>query len=99
VTDGSNIKVTFSSLEALSGDINRRVSSIEGHLADMANQIKNLEELWQGSASAGFQDTKNKWNQSADHIKQVLKKIEIAVIQSTDGYRDTEDRNSKRWDQ
>ncbi|TDV47170.1 WXG100 family type VII secretion target [Actinophytocola oryzae] len=94
-----NIKVQFSSLEALSGDINRRVSNIEGHIEDLRTKIRDLENLWQGSASDGFQSVKNQWNGSADHVKQVLKKIEIAVIQSTDGYRDTEDRNSKRWDQ
>lgn len=95
----SNIKVTFGSLEALSGDIGRRVTSIETHLSDLSRQIQNLEELWQGSASAGFQSTKQQWNNSADHLRQVLAKIQTAVIQSTDGYRDAEDRNTKRWDQ
>lgn len=95
----SNIKVTFGSLEALSGDIGRRVTNIEGHLSDLSNKIKNLEELWQGGASSGFQSTKQQWNNSADHLRQVLAKIQTAVIQSTDGYRDAEDRNTKRWDQ
>ncbi len=95
----SNIKVTFSSLEALSGDIGRRVSSIENHLSDLARQIQNLETLWEGSASGGFQSTKQQWNNSADHLRQVLAKIQTAVIQSTDGYKDAEDRNTKRWDQ
>ena len=94
-----NIKVTFGSLEALSGDIGRRVSSIEGHLGDLEGKIRNLEELWQGSASEGFQNTKNQWNNSAAHLRQVLSKIQTAVMQSTDGYRDAEDRNTKRWDQ
>jgi 6 kDa early secretory antigenic target len=93
-----NIKVSFGSLEALAGDIGRRVGEIETDLNDLAGKIKNLEELWQGSASEGFQNTKNQWNQSADHLRQVLAKIETAVIQSTDGYRDVENRNSKRWD-
>lgn len=93
-----NIKVSFGSLEALSGDIGRRVNEIEGDLNDLEGKIKALEELWQGSASEGFQNTKNQWNQSANHLRQVLAKIETAVIQSTDNYRDVEDRNSKRWD-
>jgi WXG100 family type VII secretion target len=93
-----NIKVSFGSLEALAGDIGRRVGEIETDLNDLSGKIKNLEELWQGSASEGFQNTKNQWNQSADHLRQVLAKIETAVVQSTDGYRDVENRNSKRWD-
>jgi early secretory antigenic target protein ESAT-6 len=94
-----NIKVTFGSLEALSGDIGRRVASIEGHLTDLRQKIADLENLWVGSASEGFQMTKNQWNTSADHLRQVLAKIQTAVMQSTDGYRDTEDRNARRWDQ
>jgi|SRR5882757_606345 len=94
----ANIKVSFGSLEALAGDIGRRVGNIEGHIESLRGQIQNLESLWEGGASAGFQTTKTTWNASADHLKQVLAKIQTAVIQSTDGYRDTEDRNTRRWD-
>jgi WXG100 family type VII secretion target len=97
MADG-NIKVTFGSLEQLSGDIHNQVAAIEGNLADLGSQISNLETLWEGGASAGFQATKQQWFNSAEHLKVVLAKIETAVIQSTDGYRDAEDRNTKRWD-
>lgn len=94
-----DIKVTFGSLEQLSGDIHGQVAAIEGNLDDLGRQISNLEQIWEGGASAGFQSTKQQWFSSADHLKIVLAKIETAVIQSTDGYRDAEDRNTKRWDQ
>lgn len=93
-----DIKVTFGSLEQLSGDIHGQVAAIEGNLNDLQSQISNLEQIWEGGASAGFQSTKQQWFTSADHLRQVLAKIETAVIQSTDGYRDAEDRNTKRWD-
>jgi 6 kDa early secretory antigenic target len=96
--DGDNIKVSFGSLEALAGDIDRRVNSIQGHVENLRTQIQNLETVWEGGAGEGFQATKAKWNQAADHLNTVLAKIRIAVTQSTDGYRDTEDRNKKRWD-
>jgi 6 kDa early secretory antigenic target len=93
-----NIKVSFGSLEALAGDIGRRVDSIQGHVESLRSQIQNLETVWQGGAGEGFQATKAKWNTAADHLNTVLAKIRIAVTQSTDGYRDTEDRNKRRWD-
>jgi len=95
----ADIKVTFSSLEALSGDIHRQVSAIEGYLNDLQRQISNLEQIWEGGASAGFQSTKQVWFTSADDLRAVLAKIETAVITSTNGYRDAEDRNQRRWDQ
>ncbi|MFC4853283.1 WXG100 family type VII secretion target [Actinophytocola glycyrrhizae] len=93
-----DIKVTFGSLEQLAGDIRTQVGAIEGNLNDLQSQISSLEQLWEGGASAGFQATKQQWFTSADHLRQVLAKIEMAVVQSTDGYRDAEDRNTKRWD-
>jgi WXG100 family type VII secretion target len=93
-----DIKVTFGSLEALAGDIRGQVSAIEQNLADLQSQISNLETIWEGGASAGFQATKQQWFSAADHLKIVLAKIETAVVQSTDGYRDAEQRNTARWD-
>jgi len=94
----ADIKVTFGSLEALSGDIHRQVSAIEGYLNDLQRQISNLEQIWEGGASAGFQSTKAQWFTAADELRAVLAKIETAVITSTNGYRDTEDRATRRWD-
>ena len=93
-----DIRVTFGSLEELAGTIKAQVSAIEGNLDTLGNQIRNLEQDWEGGASAGFQNTKNQWFTSADHLRAVLAKIETAVVQSTDGYRDTEQRNQARWD-
>ncbi len=65
----ADIKVTFSSLEALSGDIHNQVSAIEGYLNDLQRQISNLEQDWEGGASAGFQTTKQTWFTSADDLR------------------------------
>ena len=92
-----NIKVTFGSMEALASDIGGRVSSIEGLIESLRSQIANLETDWEGGAGAEFQATKNQWSASADSLKQVLNKIQIAVIQSTEGYAQTEQRNTARW--
>jgi WXG100 family type VII secretion target len=97
MADG-NIKVTFGSLEQLAGDIHGQVAAIEGNLNDLQSQISNLEQIWEGGASAGFQQTKQQWFTSADHLRQVLAKIETAVVQSTQGYRETENRNASRWE-
>jgi WXG100 family type VII secretion target len=93
-----NIKVSFGSLEALAGDIHRQVGNIENSLTTLSSQISNIESLWVGASGSGFQVTKKQWEDSAMHLRQVLAKIQTAVVQSSDGYRDTEDRNARRWD-
>jgi 6 kDa early secretory antigenic target len=94
-----NIKVTFSSLEALAGDIKTRVDAIEGDIEKLRSDIGKVQSEWEGGASDGFQLVKGKWEEAANNLKMVLKRIETAVITSTDGYRDMEDRNRRRWDQ
>jgi WXG100 family type VII secretion target len=93
-----NIKVSFGSMEALAGDIGGRVNSIESLIETLRSQIANLEMDWEGSAGPAFQATKNQWNVSADSLKQVLAKIQTAVMQSTEGYQQTEQRNTARWE-
>jgi WXG100 family type VII secretion target len=94
-----NIKVTFGSLEELAGSIKAQVSAIENNLTTLEGKINYIQEVWVGAAGGGFQSTKQQWMTSADHLRAVLAKIETAVVQSTDGYQDAENRNSARWDQ
>jgi 6 kDa early secretory antigenic target len=93
-----DMQVRFGDLESLADDIKTRVDGIEGKIGELDGQIKQIDGLWEGSAQEGFIAKKNEWYTAAEHLKGVLKKIETAVRVSTDGYRDAEDRNTKRWD-
>lgn len=92
------IKVTFGAMETLASDVGGQVSNIEGLIETLRGQIANIEEIWVGSAGGGFQTTKNAWGTAADHLKQVLAKIHTAILQSTEGYQATEQKNTARWD-
>lgn len=94
----SEIKVTFGAMETLASDVGTQVSNIEGIIENLRGQIANIEQVWEGSAGVGFQNTKNQWNTAADHLKQVLAKIHSAIITSTEGYQHTEQKNAARWD-
>jgi 6 kDa early secretory antigenic target len=93
-----DMKVQFGDLESLADDIKTRVDGIEGKLGELDGQIKQIEGIWVGAANEGFIAKKQEWYTAAEHLKAVLGKIETAVRVSTDGYRDAEDRNTKRWD-
>ena len=93
-----DMKVEFGNLESLADDIKVRVDGIEGKLGELDGQIKQIEGIWVGAANEGFIAKKGEWYTAAEHLKGVLKKIETAVRVSTDGYRDAENRNTKRWD-
>ena len=93
-----HIKVTFGAMESLAGDIRGQVTAIEGNLNDLASQIRNLEQDWEGSAAGGFQTTKQQWFDAAESLRAVLARIETAVRQSTEGYSSAEQRNAARWE-
>jgi early secretory antigenic target protein ESAT-6 len=96
--DSQRIKVSFGAMETLAADIRGQVSAIEGNIADLGQQIRNLENDWEGGASAGFQATKAKWFDAAENLKMVLARIETAVVQSTEGYNAAETKNAARWE-
>jgi WXG100 family type VII secretion target len=95
--DGS-IKYGFGAIDALASGIGTQVSTIEGILGDLRNQINQLQNSWEGSANTGFVATKDKWNQAADDLNQCLHQIEIAVQQTNEDARSTESKNAARWD-
>lgn len=94
--DGT-MRYTFGSIDALAGDINARVNAVETRIADMAQQINRLTEIWQGAADEGFQATKQAWVTAGEDLNRVLKNIQIAVTQTNQDAQSTENLNASRW--
>jgi WXG100 family type VII secretion target len=92
-----SVSVDFAAVSNLAGVVDGQVSSIEGELEDLKSQISNLEQLWQGSSSEGFQNAKNNWFQSSDDLNQVLARIATAVHAAHDAYSQTESKNASAW--
>jgi WXG100 family type VII secretion target len=94
---GDNIKVDFGELQALGGQIQSTTSQIESELDSLRQQISNLDQLWEGQASSGYQATKQKWFQAADDLRQVLASIGAAVNAAEQAYSSTESKNAGAW--
>ncbi|HJP78847.1 MAG TPA: WXG100 family type VII secretion target [Pseudonocardiaceae bacterium] len=94
---GDEIAVSFGELEALGGQISSTSQQIEGELDSLKSQISNLDNLWQGAASGGYQATKAKWFQAADDLRQVLAAIGSAISAAEQAYSQTEQKNASAW--
>ena len=92
-----SIKVDFGQIEAGSQQITATATQIDQLLDDLHNQIQDLENIWQGSTSGDFQNTKHKWEQSAHDLQQVLASIGAAVNSAHEAYLQTEATNSASW--
>lgn len=95
--DMSNIGVDFGAISGAAGDIDSQAKQIDQQLDDLHRQIQQLEEIWQGSAGEGFQNTKRQWMNSAKDLQQTLASIGSAVNLAHENYMQTEAKNAGRW--
>jgi early secretory antigenic target protein ESAT-6 len=91
------IKVDFGAVQAAAGDIDSTAQQIDARLDDLHRQIENLNAIWEGSASEGFQAKKRDWETAAKDLQQALAQIGAAVGVAHEAYMQAEARNSSLW--
>ena len=94
---GDEVAVDFGAVTNLAQVIDSQAKNIDGQLADLKGQISNLDSLWQGAASSGYQQTKKAWFDAADNMQQTLARIATAVHAAADSYTQTEHGNAALW--
>jgi len=94
---GDSVKVDFGQVTQLGSVIDGQAKQIDGYLGDLKQQISNLDQLWAGAASSGYQQTKNAWFQAADDMQQTLAGIATAVHAAADSYTQTGHGNAQLW--
>ncbi len=87
----AEIKVTSAELHSVSAQLAAGSSDIEGRLARLHAQVQALvDNGWQGSASAAFNDLYTQWNTSAAQLKQALDGISRQLSNAATTYEQTE---------
>jgi early secretory antigenic target protein ESAT-6 len=94
---GDGVKVDFGAVTSLAGSIDGQANAIDQQLNDLRGQISQLDQLWEGSASSGYQATKKAWFDAATNMQQTLARIATAVHAAADSYTQTEAGNAKLW--
>ena len=87
----ADIKVTSQDLHTVSGHLSSGSSDIESRLATLHSQVQALvDNGWQGSASAAFNDLYTQWNTAAGQLKQALDGISTQLGNAATTYEQTE---------
>jgi WXG100 family type VII secretion target len=94
---GDLTKVDFGQVTSLAEQITGQSNKIESEISDLRQQISNLDSLWEGAASGGYQATKAKWMQAAADLQQTLARIGTAVHTASEQYQQTENKNAGLW--
>lgn len=93
----SGILVNFQTVSQASQDVRTTANSIKSQLDDLEAAVKRVAATWEGSAQEGYQAKQRQWDQTAEHLHQVLMKISTALQNSADNYQSTEQANANVW--
>lgn len=93
----SGILVNFQTVSQASSDVRTTANNIKSQLDDLEAAVKRVASTWEGSAQEGYQNKQRQWDQTADHLHQVLMKISTALQNSADNYQSTEKANANVW--
>lgn len=93
----SGILVNFQTVSQASQDVRTTANSIKSQLDDLEAAVRRVANTWEGSAQEGYQNKQRQWDQTADHLHQVLMKISTALQSSADNYQSTEQANANVW--
>ncbi|MFR9674641.1 WXG100 family type VII secretion target [Streptomyces sp. TR06-5] len=93
----SGILVNFQTVSQASQDVRNTANNIKSQLDDLEAAVRRVANTWEGSAQEGYQQKQRQWDQTADHLHQVLMKISGALQSSADNYQSTEQANANVW--
>lgn len=93
----SGILVNFQTVSQASADVRTTANNIKSQLDDLEAAVKRVANTWEGSAQEGYQAKQRQWDQTAEHLHQVLMKISNALQSSADNYQSTEKANANVW--
>ena len=93
----SGLLVNFQTVTQASQDVRSTAGRIKSQLDDLEAMVKRVANTWEGAAQEGYQNKQRQWDQTADHLHQVLLKISTALQNSADNYQSTEKSNANVW--
>jgi WXG100 family type VII secretion target len=92
------IKYTPANLGQASGRVKATHGALRGDQESMSAFLrKTLGSTWQGGASETYQGVQTRWNQSCDHIHQILSNLGVALDGAAVNASGTETSLTRMW--
>lgn len=97
MTNASEIRVTFSALNAAQGDVSTTASRISTQLEDLKRFLAPMVATWQGEAAELYGQKQRTWDTAAADLAAVLAQIGVALGSANESYQQVEHANAARW--
>lgn len=74
------------------GDLQTAYTGTDSTLTDLEQQLEASLAQWDGAAREAYTVAKSKWDQAANHMSQVIQKMQTTLTSISDNY-DSNERN------
>ena len=91
------MKVSFAAMEQASSDVKRSAAIIDHQLNDLATYLQSLEPTWQGAASDGYRQQKQRWQRAASGLNDILTTLARALDDASGNYLAAEHDLVRIW--
>ena len=91
------MKVSFAAMEQASSDIKRSAAIIDHQLGDLVAYLQSLEATWQGAASDGYRQQKQRWQRAARDLNEILTTLARALDDASGNYLAAEHDLVRIW--
>ena len=90
----TQFQVDTERIAAANADVASISADIESQVAAMMARLTSLQDAWQGSASAGFQNVMSQWRATQAQVRESLDSVNQLLGRAGAQYADTEQANT-----
>ena len=91
------IKAVFDSIDSAGGSVNQSAERVQGLLDQLGRDLGPLMQDWGGNAYSLYAEKQAQWNKLAQELQDIQRLIAKHMIDSAQGYRDTDLICAKTW--
>jgi WXG100 family type VII secretion target len=96
MSDGSELKVTYASLDEAAGAIKHQAGQLESDLNDLLSRVRAVASYWEGDAQTAFHAVANEWSNRTHHMHEVLESI-AGKVQIASGHYNASDKKAASY--
>jgi 6 kDa early secretory antigenic target len=85
--------VDFAAMNQAASDIQAGINKLSSDLDQLNTDAAPLVQTWSGSAQEAYHQRQQTWTTAANDLAQMLRDIQKALVESTQDFNSTENRN------
>jgi len=89
--------VNFAAMAQAGADIERALQKMRADLDELESKGAQLSGTWSGAAKQAYEERQQQWTNASKDLEGILRRIQGALLDSTDDYANTERAATQRF--